>query len=60
MKIQTARKKHLCGLCEGEIAIGERYWRDTVFTDDGRIDLDHKEHVSCPEKPITARERIDV
>lgn len=56
MKLQVARKKHECCLCEGEIPKGSKYWRHTDFDAAGNMIVDRKEHTNCPEVKITAAE----
>jgi hypothetical protein len=54
LKLQTARKKHVCTICGEEIPVGSKYWREyELGGDDGAL-MDRKEHTSCPEQRITA------
>ena len=52
MKIQKARKDHICDLCGEKIPKGDRYVRE--YEDDGIINV--KEHLNCEDytKNITA------
>jgi len=53
MKLQKARKEHVCTLCGEKIAKDEKYWNDYKDHDSGIPDY-RKEHISCPDKALTA------
>ena len=44
MKLQKARKNHICDDCERKILKGEKYWRD--IDEDSKVTLS-KTHTNC-------------
>ena len=47
LKIHTARKDHLCGLCMRRIPKGDRYFRKRIEGETEFACYDTKEHTNC-------------
>lgn len=47
MRIQKARKEHICELCGKKIPKGDKYWREYVEDEDGDVIKDEKQHTNC-------------
>ncbi len=47
LKLQKARKNHICDVCLEKIPKGAKYWR--TYEGGEELNISVKEHVSCPD-----------